>query len=307
MSLIQLEPNNWENYYIYADMLFALLDVENAIKIQTKVIEFTANNANMLARRAVMKRTISDFNSALADCEEALKIAPKCHFAYYTRAVIRRNLKDYKGALEDSNKCIELDPNAKFEYYANRAVTYDILGDYENALKDYDKALDICPNFTGGYFMRAETNFKTGKLEVALQDYTQAIQLWPQFVDAYIRRAEVFLQQNYLEAAERDIKQAMTLPISAAATREKIENLQREAERMFAQSIVHNLDSLDTSTPKRVFDESKAEIVEEQDAFKKNKKSKASSTEPPYPTYTSIFEPIKPAGEVNDQNAGLRK
>ena len=56
--------------------------------------------------------------------------------AYNNRGVVKDELKDYQGAISDYNEAIRIDPNHTKAYY-NRGILKKELKDYQGAISDY--------------------------------------------------------------------------------------------------------------------------------------------------------------------------
>jgi tetratricopeptide (TPR) repeat protein len=82
---------------------------------------------------------------------------------------------DYQGALEDLTEALRLDPDNSL-YYSFRGVAYYELGRYQEAIADEDKSIAMVPG-PNTLFNRAEAYYKTGRDEEALRDLEYALKL----------------------------------------------------------------------------------------------------------------------------------
>ena len=57
------------------------------------------------------KREQEDYQGAIEDYTQAIRLKPDYVFAYITRGIARRKLEDYEGAITDYNQAIRLDPD----------------------------------------------------------------------------------------------------------------------------------------------------------------------------------------------------
>ena len=83
----------------------------DAITYYSKSIALDDTNPVLYTNRALSSMRLSNFNQALADCNEALKIDHK-----YTKALARRGMIHHKcarhlAALKDLEECVKLEPN----------------------------------------------------------------------------------------------------------------------------------------------------------------------------------------------------
>ena len=97
------------------------------------------------------------------------------------RGYIYDGRRDYDRALADFNEAIRLDPNAAPAYF-KRGIIYDHhRGDYDRALADYNEAIRLDPKYADAYELRAVIYLtKRGDLDRALADFNEAIRLHPE-------------------------------------------------------------------------------------------------------------------------------
>jgi len=74
-------------------------------------------------------------------------LAPNDAWAYFNRGLVKDELKDYDGAMKDYDEAIRLNPEFATAF-SNRGLVKDKLKDYEGALKDYDDAIRLDPKMT---------------------------------------------------------------------------------------------------------------------------------------------------------------
>jgi tetratricopeptide (TPR) repeat protein len=78
--------------------------------------------------------------------------------AYKNRGNAYYNKKDYDGAIADYNQAIKLDPNQALTYhvlaFANRARIYFDKKDYDRAIADYNEAIKLDPKLATAYNLR---------------------------------------------------------------------------------------------------------------------------------------------------------
>jgi tetratricopeptide (TPR) repeat protein len=201
-----------------------------------------------------------DFERALADCEEAIRLSQDrkkdLALAYAVRGDIYGNLGDTDRAIRDCDKAIELDPTLALAY----AARSDALGDsseLDRAIADADKAIELDPKFglahayRGAHLARknkdaeamqafdkaielspkeadvwnsrgvAQSHF--GRDALALADYTKAVELAPDFAEYYSNRASVYLGMGKSDEALKDIREALDRSRSRAAPAHEVQ------------------------------------------------------------------------------------
>jgi len=94
--------------------------------------------------------------------------------AYLNRAAAYAARREYDEALDDYNEAIRLDSGFA-PSYNNRGVIYALLQEYEEAISDLDEAVRIDGSYTLGYLNRGVVQAAQGNYEAALADFEQVI------------------------------------------------------------------------------------------------------------------------------------
>ena len=121
---------------------------------RARVYEFLGENAKALADydKVVTDRSVSGAKEERERLEKemsSLKTPEEIKAnAFLKRAYFLREGRNYNRALKNYSQAIKLNPNNSATY-SGRGVTYENLGDLKKALADYDKALELDPNNEG--------------------------------------------------------------------------------------------------------------------------------------------------------------
>jgi tetratricopeptide (TPR) repeat protein len=131
----------------------------------------------------------SNWDQAITEYSEALRINPNNASAYCNRGIVYGNKGDYDQAIADFNQAIRLDPNYAVAY-GNRGVAYMRKGNNDM-------------EFTAG------ADYKRGLTEYdqAIADFTQAIRLNPNYVNAYKNRGYAYINRGYNDMKLRVIEE----------------------------------------------------------------------------------------------------
>lgn len=118
-----------------------------------------------------------DYQSAIADYDQVLRISPQDADAYYGRGVARLELGDYQSAIADYNQVLRMTPQDADAYY-NRGVARYRLGRSQAAIEDWSQALRIDPNLAEAYGDRGFVRAEMGDTQAAVGDLQRAAKLF---------------------------------------------------------------------------------------------------------------------------------
>jgi tetratricopeptide (TPR) repeat protein len=117
-----------------------------------------------------------DFDHALADFNEAIRLDPKDAVAYTNRGGVYYEQKDYNRAFADFNETIRLDPKYALAYM-RRGNVYFVQKDYDRALADYDEAIRLDPKYALAYQNRGNAKRAKGDSKGGDGDLAEAARL----------------------------------------------------------------------------------------------------------------------------------
>ena len=83
---------------------------------------------------------MKDFNGALNDYNNAIKLKPDYAIAYNNRGNVKFNLKNYRGAIMDYSYAIKFKSKGPSKIFTNRGVSKELIGDIQGACKDWSVA-----------------------------------------------------------------------------------------------------------------------------------------------------------------------
>ena len=95
-----------------------------------------------------------EYNKAIVDYDEALRINPSYARAFYNRGVTRDAKGERDKAIADYSAAIRLDPSYD-DAYVNRGNALDDRGEHDKAIADYSEAIRINPTFAPAFYNRA--------------------------------------------------------------------------------------------------------------------------------------------------------
>jgi tetratricopeptide (TPR) repeat protein len=127
-------------------------------------------------------------SQAQAYFNERVKEDPKNVWALLMRGIGENQLGNFDVAIKDFTDCIRLD--AKYEEaYLNRAFAWEGKKDYDKAIKDLDEVIRLNPDYSMAFFNRGNAWSKKKVYEKAIKDYDEAMRLDPKDASAFDNKA----------------------------------------------------------------------------------------------------------------------
>ncbi|WP_456448238.1 tetratricopeptide repeat protein [Thiolapillus sp.] len=147
-----------------------------AMAVLTQALAKYPHNAEMFSMRAVLEMEQNDIKGALADMEQAVKLAPDNPLYRVTRSSLYLRFERKDEALADLNKAVELSPDlvpARF----NRGSLLANLGREQEALADFDHCIETEPGLPAPWFNRGSMHWALGEKDKARSDIHRFIGL----------------------------------------------------------------------------------------------------------------------------------
>ena len=153
-------------------------DFDHAIADYDQAIRLDPKNASALNNRGIVWFEKGDFDRAIADYNLALRADANFAPAYNNRGDAWRAKNDLARALADFDRAIQLSPQFALAY-DNRGLVYYQKRDYDHAIGDFDAAIRFDPNNADAYSNRGNAHDDKGDRNAAIADYNEAIRLDP--------------------------------------------------------------------------------------------------------------------------------
>jgi tetratricopeptide (TPR) repeat protein len=164
--------------------------------------------ASAYAIRSYILAERGEFDRALEEVNEALRLVPNKGAFFGYRAQVYAMKGDYDRALADADEAIRLDPkNTTLLFY--RVEIYLKKGDYDRALSDADKAVRLRPKSAISYLWRGQVYISKQDPDRAIADYTKAIKLDPSDATLYTARCEAYQQKGESDRALSDCDEGL--------------------------------------------------------------------------------------------------
>jgi parallel beta-helix repeat protein len=163
--------------------------------------------------RAYVNIQSGEYNKAIDDFGEAIRLNPKSADAYFGRGGAFHHIGEYDRAIADFGEAIRL-TSTPVRAYAFRGAAYIEKGEYDRAIADCSEAIHHDPNYAFAYFQRGEAYRFTGKHDRATADYSEAIRLDAEYAKdrAVIEaRGEAYLCKGEIDRAIADFNEIIHL------------------------------------------------------------------------------------------------
>jgi tetratricopeptide (TPR) repeat protein len=164
-------------------------DLDRRIAGCTKIVQDRGTSKEIRVgaynNRGLAYRWKREYDRAIADFGEALKLDPKYAAGYNNRGLAYSSKEDFERAIADFNEAIRLNPKYALAF-SNRGAAYFDRNEYDRAIADLDKAIALDPKSGAAYRVRAMAYHNKREYERAVADYNMALPLIPEGFKANI-------------------------------------------------------------------------------------------------------------------------
>ena len=182
-------------------------DYQGAIKDYGEVLKLNPSIPLAYSNRGLARAKSGDNRGAIEDCSRALKLNSTLDLAYLNRGLAYLNLKEWQKAIDDFSDALR--NNAQLPYaYSNRGAAYAELGKGQEALKDLDQALKLNPNMAVVYINRGFIHLQLKQYQAVIEDSNRALQLDPKLQQAYQNRGAARVGLGDKQGAREDLQKA---------------------------------------------------------------------------------------------------
>ena len=126
------------------------------------------------------------YDRALADYDEIIRIHPADARAWNNRCWTRTIVGQLEAALADCNESLRLNPRSA-NALDSRGLAYLKLGDLDRSVVDYDAALQIDPRLATSLYGRGLAKLKSGDRADADADIAAAAAIKPNIAEEFVR------------------------------------------------------------------------------------------------------------------------
>lgn len=149
--------------------------LQTALQDCNEALKTNPNHAKGYENRQNIYLRLNKDTLALADANSLLRLEPGNKLGYYTRGAVYQRFNKPDSALMSFNKCLEINPNTDFALNNRGSILFNNYQKYNEALADFNKAIQLNPN--GDYYLnRSYCYYRLGQLDKAKADANIALQ-----------------------------------------------------------------------------------------------------------------------------------
>jgi tetratricopeptide (TPR) repeat protein/V8-like Glu-specific endopeptidase len=202
-----------DDFLIAATEKWGKKDFQGALVDIDQAIRLNPNSASSYSRRGAIKLALKRVPEALADYNRAIGLNPRFAMAYNNRGLLKvDHLNDAPGALADYDLAILLNPQFAFAHNNRGLLKENSLNDAQGALADYNRAITLNSQYAAAYYNRGILkDEKLNDISGSLADHDKAIALNSQLTEAYNSRGLVKTKLQDFQGALADYSKAIEL------------------------------------------------------------------------------------------------
>ncbi|MCY3639577.1 MAG: tetratricopeptide repeat protein, partial [Gammaproteobacteria bacterium] len=144
-------------------------DFQGAVQDFDEAIRLNPERAAPYHLRGAAWFGAGNWQRAIRDYDEAIRRDPEDAIAHYSRGMARFWEWDHQGGIEDYGVALGLNPNNPVIFQL-RGFASGVVKDHEQAIKDYGEVIRHLPEESSGYYDRAGAWLMTGNANEAIRD-----------------------------------------------------------------------------------------------------------------------------------------
>lgn len=166
---------------------------------------------NELLKSAMAHNKAREFELAIRDLTDAIKLAPKMGMVYGFRGAMYFELRENAKALGDFDEALRLEPAMEGPIHGLRGLALFNLQRWDEAIKSFDVQLRLDEKDFRSFTLRGKAYTEKKEYQLAIDDFTTAIRLDAKLSRAHTFRAEAFLFTGDFAGAVRDASEEIRL------------------------------------------------------------------------------------------------
>jgi tetratricopeptide (TPR) repeat protein len=162
------------------------------------------------ALRGNARRSIRDFDGAIKDLDEALKLPRPTAVLHVWRAEALTAKGEFEKAMADFAAALTIEPRRRCTF-CSRGRSFLAQGKTDEALSDFEEALKIDPKHSEALHLRGHARKAKGDLPGAILDYSEAVKQEPNSFDILLSRARALEKTGDAVEAAADLEAALKI------------------------------------------------------------------------------------------------
>lgn len=152
------------------------------------------------------------FNLAIKELEEAIRLDEDNEEAYYNLAIVHIDLAHWSRAAQLLTRAVVLKPNgANYHFLLGRS--YQEMGEFEQAKSEFENAISLNPKFSKPEYYLGLVMEELDKPQEAFQAYTNAIMKNPRYIPAYSNLGNIYAEFGFLNNAAQVLQEAIKVAV----------------------------------------------------------------------------------------------
>ena len=189
---------------------------KEAIEYLNKAIDKNATNADAFNMRGVAYFELKEYQNALMDYDQAIRIRPGDYRTYLNRALLTNAQNQPDKSLQDYNEAIRLAPDTA-DLYLNRGQILAGLDSLNAAIRDFERATQLSPKHAQAWYNLGNTYFRQQNFKESILCFQKTTRIAPDFGKAYYGLALAQQKTGESELSCLNLKQAVQLGYQEAA------------------------------------------------------------------------------------------
>jgi len=175
----------------------------DSISLWTDVMEKNPSCLSAYVNRSYMYIQYKQYDKAIKDCNDGLKIDSNHYKLYLNRGTAYRDMAIYDLALKDFSIAIKKNPRS-YDTYLDRGILYtDRFNKFDSGIYDFKYYLTFRPEDINGNYNLAVAYFKKQNYDSSLYYCIKTLELSPDYTGAHYVSALVYaVKQDFAKAYE---------------------------------------------------------------------------------------------------------
>lgn len=183
---------------------------KDSVTLWSHVLKYFQNTSLPYWNRANAYRDLNNYDDAIKDYNEAIRLEPNKLGLYNSRGKLYFNLKQFDKAAADYLQGLKID-STNSELYVNLAASKASINDMNAALFYVNKAIKFDPKNPNAYKTHFIMMLGAKDDEAALKDAENAIKYGLREGDMYFERSFIFARRNMLKEAMDDLNTSIEI------------------------------------------------------------------------------------------------